>query len=151
MSWTYQKVEGPPTLKLHDLITVAVSEKSVMKSDGQMDRKKKGYGDLYLPDWILLKGLREVVPDPQSRGSPHIRGEIDNKLQTQGDLQTEDSLTFRIACEVVDIRPNGNIVIRGASHDQEQRGHVGLFAQRRGPPRIGPSQQHHQQREHLRR
>ena len=114
MSWTYQKVEGPPTLKLHDLITVAVSEKSVMKSDGQMDRKKKGYGDLYLPDWILLKGLREVVPDPQSApASPHIRGEIDNKLQTQGDLQTEDSLTFRIACEVVDIRPNGNIVIEG--------------------------------------
>ena len=49
MSWTYQKADGAPALKLHDLITVAVSEKSVMTSDGKMDRKKKGYGDLICP------------------------------------------------------------------------------------------------------
>ena len=53
-SWTYQKGEEPRMLKLHDLIVVTVSEKSVVKSDGQIDRKKKGYGDLILPSWIKL-------------------------------------------------------------------------------------------------
>jgi len=84
-----------------------------MQSNGQMDRNKKGYGDLYLPDWVLLKGLRAVVPDPQTAGPPHIRGEIDNKLDTQGQLQTADAVTFHIACEVVDIRPNGNLILEG--------------------------------------
>ncbi len=120
MSWTYQKLDGAPTLRLHDLITVAVSEKSVMQSNGKMDRNKTGYGDLSLPDWILLKGLRKVVEDPQSADSggtspPHIRGQIDNKLQSKGDLQTEDLIAFHITCEVVDIRPNGNVVIEGHS------------------------------------
>ena len=53
------------------------------------------------------------MPDPQSGGPPHIRGEIDNKLQAHGQLQTTDKLSFNIACEVVDIRPNGNLVLEG--------------------------------------
>ncbi len=113
VSWTYQKVDENRQVKLHDLVTVTVSEKSVMTSDSELNRNKKGYGDLILPDWILLKGLRKVVPDPQTAGSPHIRGEIDNKLQATGQLQTTDNLTFQIACEVVDIRPNGNLVLEG--------------------------------------
>ena len=44
-SWTYQKPDEPRLLKLHDLIVVTVNEKSMVKSDGQVDRKKKGYGD----------------------------------------------------------------------------------------------------------
>ena len=123
-------------MKLHDLITVVVSEKSVMTSDSQMDREKKGYGDLILPDWILLKGLRKVVPDPQSGRRPpaHPRR---NRQQaaTQGQLQTTDTLTFHIACEVVDIRPNGNLVLEGHRSDQEQRRGVGVLAQRRDPRR----------------
>ena len=111
-SWTYQKGEEPRMLKLHDLIVVAVSEKSVVKSDGQIDRKKKGYGDLILPSWIKFWN-GNLGDAPFNNGAPHVRGEIDNKLQTQGQLQTDDLMTFRIACEVVDIRPNGNLILEG--------------------------------------
>jgi flagellar L-ring protein precursor FlgH len=111
-SWTYQKPNEPHPIRLHDLVTVQVDEKSVVTSQGQMDRKKKAYGDLKLPNWILLKGLA-AVPDPQTAGVPHVRGEIDNKMQSQANLQTKDWMKFLIACEVVDIRPNGNLVIEG--------------------------------------
>ena len=62
--WTYQKSDETRVVKLHDLVTVLVDEKSIMESDNELDRKKTGYGDLKLPDWILLKGLRKVVPRP---------------------------------------------------------------------------------------
>jgi len=98
--------------RLHDIITVVVNENSVVNSQGQMDRKKQGYGDLKLPNWILLKGF-SVVPDPATAGVPHVRGEVDNKLQTHANLQTSDSIKFHVACSIVDIRPNGNMVLEG--------------------------------------
>jgi flagellar L-ring protein precursor FlgH len=113
VSWTYQKADENRAVKLHDLVTVLVDDKSIMSSDHELDRKKTGYGDLQLPNWILLKGFRKVVDDPQSGGAPHIRGQIDNKIQAHGTLTTTDAVKFHIACEVVDIRPNGNLVLEG--------------------------------------
>ena len=109
-SWTYPKELDE--IRLNDLITVIVDEKSAVISEGEMDRKKKAYGDLILKDWILLKGLA-AIPDPQTLGDPHIRGEVDNKMRSEAGLETRDSMKFRISCRVVDIRPNGNVVIEG--------------------------------------
>jgi flagellar L-ring protein FlgH len=111
-SWTYQRPVEPHPIRLHDIITVQVDEKSVVNSQGIMDRKKKGYGDLKLPNWILLKGL-SVIPDPQTAGAPHVRGEVDNKLQSQAVFSARDWMKLQIACNVVDIRPNGNLVLEG--------------------------------------
>jgi flagellar L-ring protein precursor FlgH len=111
-SWTYQKIAEPRPLTLNDQVTVFVDSKSVFINDGQMDRKKNGYGSLTLPNWILFKGL-SVIPDPQSAGDPKIRGEVDNKLRSQANLETRESMQFKIACRVVDIRPNGILVIEG--------------------------------------
>jgi flagellar L-ring protein precursor FlgH len=111
-SWTYQKPIEPHPIRLHDIVTVMIDEKSVVISEGQMDRKKKAYGDLKLPDWVLFKGF-SLIPDPQTKGDPHVRGEVDNKMRSQANLETRDSIKFRIACNVVDIRPNGNLIIEG--------------------------------------
>ena len=111
-SWTYQKPVEPHPIRLHDIVTVVVNEKSVVISEGQMDRKKKAYGDLKLPNWTLLKGL-SLIPDPQTLGEPHVRGEVDNKMRSQANMESRDSMMLQIACNVVDIRPNGNLIIEG--------------------------------------
>jgi flagellar L-ring protein FlgH len=112
-SWTLQPAEEPRTIKLHDLVTVRVDEKSAVISDGQMDRKKIAHGDLVLKNWIKLYHGFNIGSDKFNNGVPHIRGELDNKMQSQGNLETRDSLKFVIACNVVDIRPNGNLVLEG--------------------------------------
>lgn len=116
-SWIYQKVLEAHPIGLNDQVTVWVDSTSVVINDGQMDRKKNGYGSLTLPNWILFKGL-SVIPDPQSAGDPKIRGEVDNKLRSQANLETRESMKFKIACKVVDIRPNGILVIEGTNHVQ---------------------------------
>lgn len=113
-SGTYQIPQDVKQIKLYDLITVIIDEKSAVISEGEMDRKKKAHGDLKLPDWILLKGFA-AIPDPQTLGDPHIRGEVDNKMRAEAGLETRDSMKFRITCQVVSIRPNGNVIIEG--HD----------------------------------
>jgi flagellar L-ring protein precursor FlgH len=111
-SWTAESPQEPHTIKINDLITVIVSLNSTMTSNGQMDRKKTAYGDLALPNWIKFYKFK-LGADGQPNGEPHVRGELDNKLQSKADLQTRDSLTFHIACRVADIRPNGNLVLEG--------------------------------------
>jgi flagellar L-ring protein precursor FlgH len=111
-SWTAQNPEETKTIKLNDLITVVVDVKSVMTSDGKMDRMKTASGDLALPNWIkFYKG--SLGADGMKNGTPAIQGTVNNVLQSKANLQTTDALTFHIACRVVDIRPNGNLVLEG--------------------------------------
>lgn len=111
-SWTYERAPERRPVQLHDIVTVLIDEKSVVISEGEMDRKKKSHGTLTLKDWVLLKG-GDLIPSPQSNGDPTISGEVDNKLRAEASLETRESLKFRIACHVVDIRPNGNLILEG--------------------------------------
>jgi flagellar L-ring protein precursor FlgH len=86
-----------------------------MMSDGELRRRKDSRYDARLQDWIVLDGLRAVRPDPQSEGDPRIRGELRSDYRAIGELETSESLAFNLACEVVDIRPNGNLVLEGRS------------------------------------
>jgi flagellar L-ring protein FlgH len=110
--WTFEKPLETQTIQLHDIITVSISESATVSSQGKMDRQKQAHGDLLLKNWILLKGL-SVVRDPFSGGEPHVRGEVDNQMQSNAKLQQSDQMKFRIACNVVDIRPNGNLILEG--------------------------------------
>jgi len=114
-SWMYEQPVEPKRLGLHDIVTIIVDEKAAVISEGEMDRKKKAHGDLVLKDWVLLKGL-SLIPDPQSLGDPRVTGKLDNKMRSEAGLETRESMKFRIACTVVDVRPNGNLVIEG--HDE---------------------------------
>ena len=112
VSLIWQSVEEPQPIRLHDLITVVVDEKAQVISEGGMDRRRQANLQLGLKDWILLDGLT-LRPDPLSEGDPSITGDLNQKYKTEADLETRDAMKFRIACRVVDIRPNGTLVIEG--------------------------------------
>lgn len=111
-SWTYQVVEPPPRIKVHDVVTVVVDLKAQVLSEGEIDRKKKANMNAALKQWVLLKG-GDLVPDPQTAGTPAIAGEWNNKMRSEGSLETQEAMKTRIACHVVDERPNGNLIIEG--------------------------------------
>jgi len=111
-SWTYRPPTPPRTVKLHDIIVVLVDEKTQVISEGELDRRKTAKAAWTLKDWVLLKGLK-LIPDPQSRGDPKISGEVEQSLRAEGEFSSRGAMKFRIACEVVDIRPNGTLVLEG--------------------------------------
>lgn len=112
VNYGYTEVEPPKELRVHDLITVMVDESAQVLSEGEVDRRKKADGKFSLDDWIVFDGLA-AIPDPQTKGSPKITGKMENKYRAEGELETRESMQFRIACEIVDIRPNGTIVLEG--------------------------------------
>ncbi len=112
VSLIWQSVEEPQPIRLHDLVTVVVDETAQVISEGGMDRRRQANLQLGLKDWILLDGLR-LRPDPQDEGDPTVAGDFNQQYKTEADLETRDAMKFRIACRVVDIRPNGTLVLEG--------------------------------------
>ncbi len=113
-SWTYQQVLEPKQLiKLHDLVTVSVHEKSQMTTNGKMDQYKTIQQLTTLTNWINLHGGNLVAQNPTGTAQPSVGGTVNNQYQAQANLQEKDSLEFSIACEVVDLRPNGTLVVEG--------------------------------------
>lgn len=112
-SFTYTPL--PPeaefrSLKKQDIITVLVDYRAVMLSEGEVQSRKVANINAVLADWIGFNG-KDIFAAPQSRGDPTVAGLLNSQFRAEGDQERRDSLTFRIAAKIVDIYPNGNLVI----------------------------------------
>jgi len=112
-SFTYSPL--PPEaefreLRKEDIITVIVDYRSSMLSEGEAQSRKTSSVNAVLSDWLGFDG-KSIFAAPQTRGDPTISGSINSQNRAEGDLESRDSLTFRIGAKIVDIRPNGNLVI----------------------------------------
>jgi flagellar L-ring protein precursor FlgH len=97
-------------LRVNDIITVLVDYSSTMASDGNAQNRKNSNLNAELKNWVKFDG-KNLIPAPQSHGDLHVDGQLDSQFRVDSQLQSKDSLTFRIAATVVDIQPNGNLVI----------------------------------------
>ena len=112
-SWYHSTPVPMREIQLHDIISIRVDELSRMTAEGELLRRKVGKYDVRLRDWVLMDGLRKIYPAPQSLGDQRVRGELNSDYRSLGDLETRESLAFNIAVRVVDIRPNGNLILEG--------------------------------------
>jgi flagellar L-ring protein precursor FlgH len=110
-SWTYIPAPKPREFLLHDYVWIRVNELSRTTSDGEMQRRRNLLYDALLSDWVVLDGLKSIKPSPQSDGDPRIRGTLNQLYRAEGELETSERLTLNIAAEIVDVLPNGNLVL----------------------------------------
>ena len=110
-SWTF--VPSPPVrvLKLHDIVSIRVDELARGTAEGSTSSRKNGVYDALLRSWVVLNGIRKAELTPQSLGDPRIQGQTNQLYRSDSDLETRESLAFNIAAEVVDIRPNGVVML----------------------------------------
>lgn len=97
-------------LRVHDSIIVLVDYRASMNSEGNAESRKQASINAVLADWIAFDG-KNVFKAPQLRGDPKIAGSTNSQYRAESELELRDALTFRIAAEIVDIQPNGNLVI----------------------------------------
>jgi len=112
-SFMFQKV--PPEheyreLKVNDIITVLVDYRTSMLSEGDAENRKTNNINATLNDWIKFTG-KDLTPDPQPNGPLSVQGNLQSQFRAESDIELRDQLTFRIAAHIVDIQPNGNLVI----------------------------------------
>jgi flagellar L-ring protein precursor FlgH len=114
-SFIYQKIPAEAELhelRVNDIITVLVNYSSTMASDGNAENRKTSNLNAALKNWVKFDG-KNLVPAPQSQGDLTVNGQINSQFRVDSSLESKDSLIFRIAVRVVDIQPNGNLVVEG--------------------------------------
>jgi len=120
-SLTYREVKPPQKIDRHSLITIVVIESSQSTNSGEFDGRKNATIDATLKNWVELDGLN-LKPAPQANGDPRATGTYTNQYRAEGEIETRQALKFNITAEVVDIRPNGILVVEAykrIEHDDD--------------------------------
>jgi flagellar L-ring protein precursor FlgH len=107
----FQEPVLPKKLKVNDIVTVIVKEQSNYLSEGSVDRRKNGLYEAVLKDWVKLASGLTLKPAEQSDGDPKASGTTQQTYRADSELEVRNRVEWRIAASVVDIRPNGNLVI----------------------------------------
>lgn len=104
----------PPKPKVyvkHDLVTVIIREQSEFKSEGTTDLEKKADVSAAINEFLKLN-LGNLSLDPiVGATKPKIDIKGDRSFKGDGSVDRKDSMTARVQAEVIDVKPNGNLVL----------------------------------------
>lgn len=110
-SWTYIPPTQARTLKIHDVVSIRVEESATSLLLGNATSRKTTSYDTVIGEWIRMVGLDTIKPAPQADGDPRVQTNQNEVYRGDSTIRTSESLTFNIAAQVVDIKPNGLIVL----------------------------------------
>ncbi len=117
MSMVAVRPPTPREFRLHDLITIIVDEQSKSTSSQKLETAKKANTklelDSILDPWELLE-LR--LRQGGLSGLDLVDGTGSRKFTGEGDYERLDRFTARITAEIIDIKPNGNLVLEARKH-----------------------------------
>jgi flagellar L-ring protein FlgH len=102
----------PKTLVKNDLVTIIVREESSYSSDSSADASKDASLDarieqfpkVDLSNFALTAGIGATIPQFKISGTREYKNE--------GQTDRSDKLTARLQAEVVDVKPNGTLVLQ---------------------------------------
>jgi len=110
VSWTYTPPMPRRVFQKHDIVTIRVDEIARVMAEGNAESRKITQYRAVLSEWLRISKGR-ITPDPQEEGDPSVAGQSNNQYRAEAEIDSRESLTFNIAAQVVDIRPNGNLVL----------------------------------------
>jgi flagellar L-ring protein precursor FlgH len=105
----------PKKFQKNDIITVIVTLNSNSATTSQGNSEKKQDFDLALQQFIDIAKTSAGVPTINLSTTPsklpEVKFKLDNNRQNQANQQRTDTLTDRFAAIVVDVKPNGTLVL----------------------------------------
>jgi flagellar L-ring protein precursor FlgH len=114
----------PRTIKQHDLVTIIVREESQSSSTGTTDLKKNADLDVKADSYLKLNVKNFAVEGVTPATTPELKVSGSRNLKGEAQVDRTDVLTARIGAEVVDVKPNGTLVLQAhkfiKTDDEEQ-------------------------------
>ena len=113
-SWIAVDKPRPKDVRVHDLVTIIVNEVSKHASKEDTKSERDYSIDAALKDWLRYSS-GSIRPDKQPSGDPKIGLSYSREFEGKGDNKRSDTLSARIQAEVIDVMPNGNLILE-ATH-----------------------------------
>ena len=103
----------PKVIKKHDLVTIIVREESESSHEAESDLQKSADVEMAVEEWIKLNIANfEITGGAQGPTPPRIRLSGNRNFNGEATVERTDSVIGRITAEVVDVKPNGTLVLQ---------------------------------------
>jgi flagellar L-ring protein precursor FlgH len=118
-------VPEPKVIRKHDLVTIIIREDSSFSSDASTESKRTSSIDAALTDFFKLK-LKNFELEGGGIGPipPGVKGNFNRNFKGEGTLDRSDKISARITAEVLDVKPNGTLVLQARKRiktDEEEQ------------------------------
>jgi flagellar L-ring protein precursor FlgH len=116
---------APREIKKHALVTIIIHEESEATSKAKVDNQKETSLDAHLDQYIKLTkdlNLKSVTSNPLG-----IQYGTNQQFKGDGQADRSDSFVTRIGAEVIDVKPNGTLVLQARKHiklDEEEQDYI---------------------------
>ncbi len=120
-SWISVPPRRPKKFKPGDIVTIIIRERRRWEADADLETRKRFDLRSELDAFLKVTG-GGVGAAAFRRGKPTIDYRLNQKLRNEGDTSREDELTLRLAATIIDVKPNGLLVLEGRArivHDEE--------------------------------
>lgn len=102
----------PREFKVHDIIYIIINENSIARSQQSLSSTKVNQARNRLNGIIDPFKLLELrLQGSNTSDLDLLNLQVQNQYQGEGEYDRNDQMIARIAAEVIDVKPNGNIVI----------------------------------------
>jgi len=102
----------PHVLKKRDLVTIIVREESETSVDATSETKRKSDLDAKVDQFIKLNFAEGMIENAIGGDPPQIKASGTRNFKGEATLDRTDSMTMRVQAEVVDVKPNGTLVLQ---------------------------------------
>lgn len=100
----------PRIIQKNDLVTIIVKESSEVTLDSRFSRNRRSSLTAAINEFIRLSDRGTLVGAAEN--SPTIDGDTAARVDTSGRVQERETIVYRITATVVDVLPNGNLVLQ---------------------------------------
>lgn len=122
----------PRTFALHDLVTILVREDFQSGADATLETEKgiawqggiEAFPQLSLNDFFDIR----LRPNVFANGTVELDVNLDNEFEGEGEANRRDYMTGRITARIIDVKPNGTLVLEARKHLQNDEEAVTIAA-----------------------
>ncbi len=111
------KAPEPRKFKMHDLVTIIIREQQIYESESDLEQQKKFDVRSQLNEFFKIED-GQLGASSFLRGKPGVDFKFDTRVQHEAEKEREDRFTTRVTGEIIDVKPNGNLVIEARGETQ---------------------------------
>ena len=118
LSWIYIDAVEPREVRLHDIVTITVDEKSEVIMNSKFNRQKNAKLKAELKEFLRIGSEGNL--EKAALSGPKIDTQLQGNLNTTGQVTDSEGIKYRIAATVADVLPNGIVRLEARKVIQTQ-------------------------------